>query len=69
MLVGVGKLLRIYDMGKKKLLRKCENKVSAPRRAPSLCVRTERDGPVPLCEDGPHLAVGGGNELKGHGSA
>uniref|UniRef100_A0A8C5EZ87 Splicing factor 3B subunit 3 n=1 Tax=Gouania willdenowi TaxID=441366 RepID=A0A8C5EZ87_GOUWI len=25
-LVGVGKLLRIYDMGKKKLLRKCENK-------------------------------------------
>lgn len=27
-LVGVGKLLRIYDMGKKKLLRKCENKVS-----------------------------------------
>lgn len=28
-LVGVGKLLRIYDMGKKKLLRKCENKVSS----------------------------------------
>lgn len=27
-LVGVGKLLRIYDMGKKKLLRKCENKVA-----------------------------------------
>ena len=26
-LVGVGKLLRIYDIGKKKLLRKCENKV------------------------------------------
>lgn len=26
-MVGVGKLLRIYDMGKKKLLRKCENKV------------------------------------------
>eukprot|EP00064_Thunnus_orientalis_P001799 superscaffoldBa00000123_g1802 len=25
-MVGVGKLLRIYDMGKKKLLRKCENK-------------------------------------------
>uniref|UniRef100_A0A667XXX6 Splicing factor 3b, subunit 3 n=1 Tax=Myripristis murdjan TaxID=586833 RepID=A0A667XXX6_9TELE len=25
-LVGVGKLLRIYDLGKKKLLRKCENK-------------------------------------------
>ena len=28
MLIGIGKLLRIYDMGKKKLLRKCENKVS-----------------------------------------
>ena len=26
-LVGVGRLLRIYDLGKKKLLRKCENKV------------------------------------------
>ena len=25
--VGVGKLLRLYDMGQKKLLRKCENKV------------------------------------------
>ena len=27
LLVGVGKLLRIYDIGKKKMLRKCENKV------------------------------------------
>ncbi|XP_026279022.1 splicing factor 3B subunit 3 [Frankliniella occidentalis] len=26
LLVGVGKMLRLYDMGKKKLLRKCENK-------------------------------------------
>ena len=26
-LVGVGKYLRIFDLGKKKLLRKCENKV------------------------------------------
>ena len=26
-LVGVGKYLRIYELGKKKLLRKCENKV------------------------------------------
>lgn len=26
LLVGVGKLLRIYDLGKKKMLRKCENK-------------------------------------------
>ncbi|KAB7499912.1 Splicing factor 3B subunit 3, partial [Armadillidium nasatum] len=25
-LIGIGKLLRIYDLGKKKLLRKCENK-------------------------------------------
>lgn len=27
-LVGVGKVLRLYDFGKKKLLRKSENKVS-----------------------------------------
>lgn len=27
-LIGVGRLLRIYDLGKKKLLRKCENKVN-----------------------------------------
>jgi len=26
-LIGVGKLLRLYDLGKKKLLRKSENKV------------------------------------------
>jgi len=26
LLVGIGKLLRIYDLGKRKLLRKCENK-------------------------------------------
>lgn len=26
-MIGVGKYLRIYDLGKKKLLRKCENKV------------------------------------------
>lgn len=26
-LIGVGKCLRVYDLGKKKLLRKCENKV------------------------------------------
>lgn len=26
LLVGVGKILRIYDLGKKKMLRKCENK-------------------------------------------
>jgi len=34
LLVGVGRYLRIYDYGKKKLLRKCENKVS--RALPSL---------------------------------
>ena len=28
-LIGVGKNLRIYDLGKKKLLRKCENKVNS----------------------------------------
>jgi len=28
LLAGVGNLLRIYDLGKKKLLRKCETKVS-----------------------------------------
>lgn len=27
LLVGVGKCLRLYDLGRKKLLRKCENKV------------------------------------------
>jgi len=26
-LIGVGKYLRLYDLGQKKLLRKCENKV------------------------------------------
>ena len=30
-LIGVGKFLRIYDLGKKKLLRKCENKVTVER--------------------------------------
>lgn len=27
LLVGMGKILRIYDIGKRKMLRKCENKV------------------------------------------
>lgn len=31
LVAGVGKSLRIYDMGKKKLLRKVENKVSVDR--------------------------------------
>ena len=29
-MAGVGKSLRIYDIGKKKLLRKVENKVHTP---------------------------------------
>jgi splicing factor 3B subunit 3 len=31
MLAGVGKALRLYEMGKKALLRKCENNVSRPK--------------------------------------
>lgn len=27
LLAGVGRMLRVYEIGKKKLLRKCENKV------------------------------------------
>lgn len=27
LIAGVGKALRLYEMGKKKLLRKCENRV------------------------------------------
>lgn len=27
-LIGIGRILRLYDIGKKKLLRKCENKVN-----------------------------------------
>lgn len=38
LLVGVGKLLRIYDIGKKKMLRKCENKVCGVVRVACLCV-------------------------------
>jgi len=34
LLVGVGRYLRIYDYGKKKLLRKCENKVSVLTLSP-----------------------------------
>lgn len=33
-LIGVGKLLRVYDLGKKKLLRKCENKVNMMVESP-----------------------------------
>ena len=35
-LIGVGKLLRVYDLGKKKLLRKCENKVNTLVEGPNV---------------------------------
>lgn len=41
LLAGVGKALRIYDLGKKKLLRKCENK-NFPNLIQSLTVRGDR---------------------------
>eukprot|EP00912_Choanoflagellata_sp_UC4_P002262 UC4_evm2s1433 len=40
LLVGVGNLLRIYDLGKKKLLRKCEN-----RQIPNFIVDIKTMGP------------------------
>ncbi len=36
-LVSVGRLIRVYDMGKRKLLRKCENKV-IQRFYPCVCL-------------------------------
>jgi splicing factor 3B subunit 3 len=39
LLIGVGKSLRLYDMGKRKLLRKCEN-----RMFPSMIVRLQHQG-------------------------
>lgn len=38
LIAGVGKALRLYDMGKKKLLRKVENKVSPPMTCPSFTI-------------------------------
>ena len=37
LVAGVGKSLRIYDMGKKKLLRKVETKVFLTDRCNSVC--------------------------------
>lgn len=54
-LVGVGKLLRIYDMGKKKLLRKCENKVG---------VLLSGHGPVPPERNGSDITADGGPRRK-----
>jgi hypothetical protein len=39
LLVGIGKALRIFDLGKKKLLRKCETKVFFYILSPS-CFRS-----------------------------
>ena len=45
-LIGMGNLLRIYDMGKKKLLRKCENK-----QIPNAIVQIHTMGPrVFVCD-------------------
>jgi splicing factor 3B subunit 3 len=46
LLVGVGKILRIYDLGKKKLLRKCENK-----HIPNQIVNIQTRGSRIFCSD------------------
>lgn len=46
LLVGVGKVLRIYDLGKKKLLRKCENK-----HIPNQIVNLQTKGQRIFCSD------------------
>ena len=43
---GVGKLLRLYDLGRKKLLRKCENK-----HIPHLVVDIKTIGERIICSD------------------
>ena len=43
---GVGKLLRLYDLGRKKLLRKCENK-----HIPHLVVDIKTVGERIICSD------------------
>mmetsp|Transcript_2281 Transcript_2281/g.5207 ORF Transcript_2281/g.5207 Transcript_2281/m.5207 type:complete len:1210 (+) Transcript_2281:84-3713(+) len=49
LLVGVGRFLRIYDLGRKKLLRKCENK-NFPTTICSLDVKGSRIYVGDLCE-------------------
>ena len=44
--VGVGRLLRLYDLGRKKLLRKCENK-----HIPHLVVDIKTVGERIICSD------------------
>jgi len=46
LLVGVGRTLRIYDMGKKKMLRKCENK-----NFPNLITAIHTQGDRIVCSD------------------
>lgn len=46
LLVGVGRILRIYDLGKKKLLRKCENK-----HIPNQIVNIQTRGQRVFCSD------------------
>ncbi|KAK6617102.1 Splicing factor 3B subunit 3 [Polyplax serrata] len=41
LLVGVGRMLRLYDLGKKKLLRKCENKY-IPNQIVHICATGQR---------------------------
>ena len=45
-LIGVGRLLRLYDLGRKKLLRKCENK-----HIPHLVVDIKTVGERIICSD------------------
>lgn len=48
LLVGIGKMLRIYDLGKRKLLRKCENK-SFPHCIQSITVQVN---PITIDKNG-----------------
>jgi splicing factor 3B subunit 3 len=49
LLVGMGNLLRIYDLGKRKLLRKCENK-NFPTTIQSIHVMADRIYVADMCE-------------------
>ena len=65
-LIGVGKHLRIYDLGKKKLLRKCENKVRLlqgdkeksdawKKNDPTTLLQLEKSFPYQICQQGIHI--------------
>lgn len=49
LIVGMGNLLRIYDLGKRKLLRKCENK-QLPTSIQSIHVMADRIYVADMCE-------------------